>query len=169
MRTTHSPAGSACLRVAPRHRGDRRWERACRSHGHRSRQAPAVFVGGAGAKDQHLTMEWRAASAEITAVGLANGRATRFFDFAPLEPVSAGYRTSLRCLETEIEKRRAETGAAQSPIQATCSANCRAETRAAAPNPPECRRFSHSRKSQRRDDTGWLGRQDSNLGIRRRS
>src|SRR6266849_7004221 len=29
----------------------------------------------------------------------------------------------------------------------------------------KCRRFSHIRKQQRRDRTGWLGREDSNLGI----
>jgi len=32
-------------------------------------------------------------------------------------------------------------------------------------NPRECRRFSHAWKSHRRDRTGWLGRQDSNLGM----
>jgi hypothetical protein len=32
-------------------------------------------------------------------------------------------------------------------------------------NPWECRRFSHTWKSHRRDRTGWLGREDSNLGI----
>src|SRR5258707_13180488 len=31
--------------------------------------------------------------------------------------------------------------------------------------PPECRRFSHIRKHRRRDRTGWLGCQDSNLGM----
>src|SRR6266849_6871484 len=30
-------------------------------------------------------------------------------------------------------------------------------------NPRECRRFSHTWKSHRRDRTGWLGREDSNL------
>src|SRR5260221_3632257 len=32
-------------------------------------------------------------------------------------------------------------------------------------NPRECRRFSHTWKSHRRDRTGWLGRQDSHLGM----
>src|SRR6266404_8803018 len=32
-------------------------------------------------------------------------------------------------------------------------------------NPRECRRFSHTWKSHRRDRIGWLGRQDSNLGM----
>jgi hypothetical protein len=31
----------------------------------------------------------------------------------------------------------------------------------AGQNPPECRRFSHTRKSHRRDRTGWLGDLDS--------
>jgi len=31
--------------------------------------------------------------------------------------------------------------------------------------PRECRRFSHTWKSHRKDRTGWLGRQDSNLGM----
>src|SRR6266404_5756643 len=43
--------------------------------------------------------------------------------------------------------------------------NCRPETRAHQPNPPECRRFSHTRHSRCRGRTGWLGRQDSNLGM----
>src|SRR5260370_41964735 len=33
------------------------------------------------------------------------------------------------------------------------------------PNPRKCRRFSHTRKQLRRDRTGWLGCQDSNLGM----
>ncbi len=39
------------------------------------------------------------------------------------------------------------------------------KTRPLAANPRECRRFSHTWKSHRRDRTGWLGRQDSNLGM----
>src|SRR6266699_2387281 len=33
------------------------------------------------------------------------------------------------------------------------------------PNLLKCRRFSHIRKQRRRDRAGWLGRQDSNLGM----
>ena len=50
-RTAHPPARSSRLPVAPHHRGDRRWHRACGSHGHRSRQSPALFLGRAGAGD----------------------------------------------------------------------------------------------------------------------
>src|SRR5260221_4648791 len=39
------------------------------------------------------------------------------------------------------------------------------KTRPLPANPRECRRFSHTWKSHRRDRTGWLGRQDSNLGM----
>src|SRR6266436_6153971 len=39
------------------------------------------------------------------------------------------------------------------------------KTRPLPANPRECRRFSHTWKSHRRDPTGWLGRQDSNLGM----
>jgi hypothetical protein len=38
------------------------------------------------------------------------------------------------------------------------------KTRPLPANPREYRRFSHTWKSHRRDRTGWLGRQDSNLG-----
>ena len=34
-----------------------------------------------------------------------------------------------------------------------------------AANPGECRRFSHTWKSHRRDRAGWVGREDSNLGM----
>jgi hypothetical protein len=33
------------------------------------------------------------------------------------------------------------------------------------PKPRKCRAFSHTRKCRRRDCTGWLGCQDSNLGM----
>jgi hypothetical protein len=49
------------------------------------------------------------------------------------------------------------------PVQHRKSGNCRPETRASQPNPPECRRFSHTLKSRRRDRTVWLGWKDSNL------
>src|SRR6266404_4151883 len=81
----------------------------------------------------------------------------------PDEPVSVTCRTGLRRAETEIEKWRAETGAANPPIRDRESGNCRPETRAHLPNPRECRQLSHTRKSHRRDRIGWLGWEDSNL------
>jgi hypothetical protein len=39
------------------------------------------------------------------------------------------------------------------------------KTRPLPANPRECRRFSHTWKSHRRDRTGWLGWEDSNLGM----
>jgi hypothetical protein len=73
------------------------------------------------------------------------------------KPVSVTYRTGLGRAETEIGKWRAETGAARPPVWTGNSRICRPETRARQPNPRECRQFSHSRKSNRRDRTGWLG------------
>jgi hypothetical protein len=77
------------------------------------------------------------------------------------EPVSVGYRTGLRHAETEIGKLRAETGARNPPVLDRKSGNFGTEIRPRQPNPPECRRFSHIRKSHRRDRTGWLGSKDS--------
>ena len=55
-RTAHPPARSPRLPVAPHHRGDRRRHRTYGSHGHRSRQSPAPFLGRARAGDlaEHL-------------------------------------------------------------------------------------------------------------------
>src|SRR5713101_3448909 len=39
------------------------------------------------------------------------------------------------------------------------------KTRPLPANPRECRRFSHTWKTRGRDSAGWLGRQDSNLGM----
>ena len=115
------------------------------------------------------------APADLTVTGLARGAAVfvgragaehrapaiKFFDRTcadRCEPVSVPYRTGLRHAETEIGKWQAETGVAKPPIRDRKSRNCRPETPARQPNPPECRRFSHTRKSHRRDRTGWLGR-----------
>jgi hypothetical protein len=78
------------------------------------------------------------------------------------QPVSVTYRTGLGYTETEIGKWRAETGVAKPPVQSRKSGICRPETRARQPNPRECRQFSHSRKANRRDRSGWLGWEDSN-------
>ena len=75
---------------------------------------------------------------------------------------SVPYRTGLGYAETEIGKWRAETGGAKPPVQSRKSGICRPETRARQPNPQECRQFSRSRKSNRRDRTGWLRQEDSN-------
>jgi hypothetical protein len=47
------------------------------------------------------------------------------------------------------------------------SAECQSHQsiRAHQHNPRECRQFAHSRKSNRRDRTGWLGWEDSNSRI----
>ena len=78
------------------------------------------------------------------------------------KPVSVTYRTGLEFAETAIGKWQAETGAAKPPVQRRNSRICRPETRARQPNPRECRRFSHTRKSHSGDHTGWLGWEDSN-------
>ncbi len=80
-----------------------------------------------------------------------------------LEPVSVTYRTGLPHAETEIGKWPAETGAAKPPVQDRKSGNCRPETRAYPPNRRKCRGFFHTRDLHRRDRSGWLGREDSNL------
>src|SRR5437868_15436507 len=64
------------------------------------------------------------------------------------EPVSVTYRTGLRHAETEIGKWRPETGAPIPSVLDRKSGNCGTETRAYQPNPPECRRFLHTRKSR---------------------
>jgi hypothetical protein len=51
-RTAHPPARSPRLAVAPHHRGGRRRHRTYGSHGHRSRQSPAPFLGRARAEDR---------------------------------------------------------------------------------------------------------------------
>ena len=66
-----------------------------------------------------------------------------------------------------MPKRKLENGerrlAPQSHrVQRRNSRICQPETRARQPNPRECRRFSHTRKSHSGDRTGWLGWEDSN-------
>jgi hypothetical protein len=81
------------------------------------------------------------------------------------EPVSVSYRTGLRLAKTEIGKWPPETCARKPPIQGTRPGILAPETRGFQPKPREGRRFSHTWKPRRRDRTGWLGRQDSNLGM----
>ncbi|HEV3445727.1 MAG TPA: helix-turn-helix domain-containing protein [Gemmataceae bacterium] len=54
--TAHPPARSSRPPFASYHRSDRRWHGAGRSHGHRSRQSPALFLGRIRAVDlaKHL-------------------------------------------------------------------------------------------------------------------
>jgi hypothetical protein len=77
---------------------------------------------------------------------------------SPIEPVSG-------VSETEIGKWRAETGAARPPVWTGNSGICRPESRARQPNPRECRQFSHSRKSNRRDRTGLEDGSTTALGL----
>jgi len=81
------------------------------------------------------------------------------------EPVFPHCRTGLLQAETEIGKTRAETGAARPPVRAGNPENPSPETRRLRPNSRKCRGFSYIEKCHRRDRTGWLGREDSNLGI----
>jgi hypothetical protein len=82
-----------------------------------------------------------------------------------IEPVSVGCRTGLCITETEIGKTRAETGAPKAPVWHRFGAVSPPETPLSLPKPRKCRAFSHTRKLHRRDRTGWLGREDSNLRI----
>ncbi len=72
------------------------------------------------------------------------------------KPVLVTTRTGLGMPKTEIGQWRAETGAARPPVQSRKSRICRPETRARQPNTGKCRGFSRTRKSHRRDRTGWL-------------
>ena len=72
---------------------------------------------------------------------------------------------SNRC-RTEIGKWRAETAAAKPPVQRRNSRICQPETTARQPNPRECWRFSHTRKSHSGDRIGPLGWEDSNSQMR---
>ena len=65
------------------------------------------------------------------------------------EPVSVVIRTSLGHLKTEIEKRRAETGAAKAPNPGGDLWEMPARDSTYHSNPRECRRFSLTRKSDR--------------------
>jgi hypothetical protein len=71
------------------------------------------------------------------------------------EQVSSVIRTSLGYLKTEIEKRRAETGAAKTPTPGGNLWEMPARDSTHHPNPRECRRFSLTRKSDRRERTAY--------------
>jgi len=87
---------------------------------------------------------------------------------ATFEPVSAktqpvsGHTT---CQIPDIENSCSRDSSTKTPPSVGSARFSSPKTRPMPPNPRECRRFSHTGKSHRRDRTGWLGRQDSNLGM----
>ncbi len=83
----------------------------------------------------------------------------------PNEPVSAHCRTSLSRSDTDIENCRAETRGRKTPLLNKNSRSLQSETQPTCPKPREYRRFSDAGHVRDRDRSGWLGRQDSNLGM----
>src|SRR5258708_31357074 len=87
---------------------------------------------------------------------------------ATFEPVSAktqlvsGHTT---CQIPDIENSCSRDSSRKTPPSVGSARFSSPKTRPLPANPRECRRFSHTWKSRRRDRTGWLGRQDSNLGM----
>src|SRR5258708_6209016 len=87
---------------------------------------------------------------------------------ATFEPVSAktqlvsGHTT---CQIPDIENSCSRDSSRKTPPSVGSARFSSPKTRPLPANPRECRRFSHTWKSHRRDRTGWLGRQDSNLGM----
>jgi hypothetical protein len=58
-----------------------------------------------------------------------------------------------------------KTGAAEPRVRTANPENPSPETTRLWPNSRKCRGFAHIEKCHRVDRTGWLGRQDSNLGM----
>src|SRR5258706_9220357 len=87
---------------------------------------------------------------------------------ATFEPVSAktqpvsGHTT---CQIPDIENSCGRDSSRKTPPSVGSARFSSPKTRPLPANPRECRRFSHTWKSHRRDRTGWLGCQDSNLGM----
>src|SRR5260370_9981400 len=87
---------------------------------------------------------------------------------ATFEPVSAktqpvsGHTT---CQIPDIENSCSRDSSGKTPPSVGSARFSSPKTRPLPANPRECRRFSNTWKSHRRDRTGWLGRQDSNLGM----
>src|SRR5258708_2955044 len=87
---------------------------------------------------------------------------------ATFEPVSAktqpvsGHTT---CQIPDIENSCGRDSSRKTPPSVGSARFSSPKTRPLPANPRECRRFSHTWKSHRRDRTGWLGREDSNLGM----
>jgi hypothetical protein len=88
---------------------------------------------------------------------------------ANVEPVLCEFEPSLFDQNPDIEHSRPETGARNWPDLAQNGEKIASETRHHLVNSRECRANSCRRDMPCRDRTGWLGWQDSNFGIRRRS
>src|SRR6266436_2859379 len=80
---------------------------------------------------------------------------------AKTQPVS-GHTT---CQIPDIENSCGRDSSRKTPPLVGSARFSSPKTRPLPANPRECRRFSHTWKSHRRDRTDWLGRQDSNLGM----
>src|SRR6266446_633424 len=87
---------------------------------------------------------------------------------ATFEPVSAktqpvsGHTT---CQIPDIENSCSRDSSRKTPPSVGSARFSSPKTRPLPANPRKCRHFSDSRKFLRRDPGGWLGRQDSNLGM----
>src|SRR6266849_1742031 len=87
---------------------------------------------------------------------------------ATFEPVSAktqpvsGHTT---CQIPDIENSCSRDSSRKTPPSVGSARFSSPKTRPLPPNPRKCRHFSDSRKFLRRDPGGWLGWQDSNLGM----
>ena len=87
-------------------------------------------------------------------------------DCGPANRVSVAYRTGLRRANRKLENNEQRPGLEKRRSCTRLPSNLWPETASRQPNPPECRRFSHTGKSQRRDCTGWLRMQSqSNLSL----
>jgi hypothetical protein len=93
--------------------------------------------------------------------GLMSSQATFEPVSAKTQPVS-GHTT---CQIPDIENSCGRESSRKTPPSVGSARFSSPKTRPLPANPRECRRFSHTWKSHRRDRTGWLGRQDSNLGM----
>src|SRR5260370_14458563 len=80
---------------------------------------------------------------------------------AKTQPVS-GHTT---CQIPDIENSCSRDSSRKTPRSVGSARFSSPKTRPLPANPRKCRRFSDSRKFLRRDPGGWLGRQDSNLGM----
>src|SRR5262245_9141249 len=79
-----------------------------------------------------------------------------------IEPVSCQFEPSLCDQNTDIENWRPEIGARNSLDTAQNRESRAAETRQHLANSRECRDYFFKLDRTHRDQTGWLGRQDSN-------
>src|SRR5262245_24073433 len=82
-----------------------------------------------------------------------------------IQPFSCEFEPSLWNQDTDIENRRPETGARNQPNIAHYRENRVTETRHHLANSRECRGNFCKPDMSQRDGAGWLGRQDSNLGM----